>query len=191
MKFFKYDNEHGNLIIDNDSILLVKEFQKLLDVNRNKSKSDKSGINKEKAFKELTYIYLYLDWESPYFYQPEQDKHQAALQDSGLTDEEFQDEIFKEACKKYELIQNENINLRMLKACMASVEKIIFYFETVDINERDPVTGKPIYSSKDLISNIKNARELVISLRELETQVKKDLEQSSGLRGNVEAGYFD
>ena len=88
-------------------------------------------------------------------------------------------------------IQNENINLRMLKGCMMSVEKLIFYFENVDINERDPITGKPIYSSKDLISNIKNAKDLVISLQDLEKQVKKELEQDTGLRGGMEAGFYD
>jgi len=79
----------------------------------------------------------------------------------------------------------------MLKGCMMSVEKLIFYFENVDINERDPITGKPIYSSKDLISNIKNAKDLVISLQDLEKQVKKELEQDTGLRGGMEAGFYD
>ena len=139
----------------------------------------------------FTYIYLFIDWESPYFNFSEEERHKASLDTSKLSEVEFNDELFRAACKKYEEIQNENINLRMLKGCMMSVEKLIFYFENVDINERDPITGKPIYSSKDLISNIKNAKDLVISLQDLEKQVKKELEQDTGLRGGMEAGFYD
>ena len=162
-----------------------------MDVKRNKCPEDTSGKNKLRAYKEFAYIYLFFDWESPLANEPEQDRHQEALDNSGLTSEQFEDPEFRSACKMYESIQNRNINLRLLRACMSSVDKLIFYFENVDINERDEVTGKPIFSSKDLISNIKNAKELVASLNELEIQVKKDLESDSGLRGGVEAGFFD
>jgi hypothetical protein len=191
MKFFIYDNVNEQVVINREGILLVKEFAILMNEQRNKCTADPLGKNKIRAYKEFAYIFLFFDWESPFFNEPEQDRHQRSLENSGLTDEEFEDPEFKSACRMYESIQNGGINIRMLRACMSAVEKLIFYFETVDINERDAVTGKPIFSSKDLISNIKNAKELVASLNELETQVKKELEPDSGLRGGTEAGFFD
>ena len=191
MKFFIYDNVNGNVQLNSEGLLVISEFANLLSNDRNKTKEDKLGKKKEKAFREFTYIYLFIDWESPYFNFSEEERHKASLDNSKLSEVEFNDELFRAACKKYEEIQNENINLRMLKGCMMSVEKLIFYFENVDINERDPITGKPIYSSKDLISNIKNAKDLVISLQDLEKQVKKELEQDTGLRGGMEAGFYD
>lgn len=191
MKFFKYDNDNGNIVLDDTHILLVKEFRTLLDVDRNKSKLDKTGHNKDRAFKEFTYIYLFLDWESPYFNLPEQERHDASLQDSGLTDEEFNDQDFRDACKKYDEIQNSAISIRLLRSAMASVETLIYYLQHVDLNERDPVSGKPIYKTKDLIAEIKGCKDVIIGLTELELQVKKEVEQDTGLRGNAEAGYYD
>lgn len=191
MKFFKYDNVNECVTLNKEEILLVKEFTALMEDERNKCKEDKTGKGKTRAFREFAYIYLFFDWESPFFNDPEQERHARSLDNARLSDLEFEDVTFKTACRTYSDIQNRNINLRMLRGCMASVEKLIYYFENVDINERDPVTGKPIYSSKDLISNIKNAKDLVVSLQDLEKQVKKDLEPDSGLRGGAEAGFFD
>lgn len=191
MKFFKYDNDNGCIILNDEGILLVREYSLLMESSRNKSKTDKSGINKERAWREFSYIYLFLDWESPYSNLPEQDRHLAAMDDSTLSEEEFDNQEFRDACKKYDELQNSAISIRLLKSAMTSVETLIFYLSHVDLNERDPLTGKPIYKSKDLIAEIKGCKDVIVGLRDLETQVKKELEQDTGLRGNTEAGYYD
>ena len=191
MEFFNYDKENGNISINDGSLLLTKEFSNLLDVNRNKCKEDKTGKLKIKAFKEFKYIYLYLDWKSPYFSYSEQEKHKESFTDSELTDEEFNDILFRDACKKYEEIQNSSLDIKLLKAAMSAVESQIYYLEHVDLNERDPQTGKPIFKSKDLIAEIKGCKDLISSLRELESQVKKGVVTDVKLRGDAEGGMFD
>lgn len=191
MKFFKYDNDIGDITLNDEQILTIKEFKVLLDENRNKTKNDKTGHLKERAFKEFTYLYLFIDWESPYFNIPEQERHEAALQDSNLTEEEFNDPMFKDACRKYDEIQNSAISIRLLRSAMSSVETLIYYLQHVDLNERDPLNGKPIYKTKDLIAEIKGCKDVIIGLNELELQVKKEVDQDTGLRGNAEAGYYD
>ena len=191
MKFFVYDNVNGNISIDDESVLLLSEFEALLEPSRNITKSDKTGKQKTRAFKELKYIYLFFDWNSPYFQFSEQDRHREALKDSSLTQLEFEDVTFRTACQKYDELQNASLDLRMLKSAMGAVEKQIFYLDHVDLQERDPVTGKPIFKSKDLIAEIKGCRDLISSLRELEVQVKRGLQTESTLRGNTEIGLFD
>jgi hypothetical protein len=191
MKFFQYDKDNECVALNDIGILAIKEFAALMETTRNKTKSDKTGKNKEKAFKEFQYIYLFLDWESPYFSLPEQDRHEGALQDSGLTNDEFNDPEFKSACKKYDELQNSSIPLRLLKSAMNAVESQIYYLNHIDLNERDPLTGKPIFKSKDLIAEIKGCKDLIVTLNELEQQVKKEIEPSNGLRGNMEAGTYD
>ena len=191
MKFFVYDNVNGNVSIEDESLLLIKEFETLLSENRNKTKEDKTGKKRTRAFKELKYIYLFFDWNSPYFQYAEQDKHNEALMDSGLTKEEFDDIQFRQACQKYQEMQESSLDIKLLKAAMSAVEKQIFYLENVDLQERDQVTGKPIFKSKDLIAEIKGCKDLISSLRELEVQVKKGLEVESSIRGNTEVGLFD
>ena len=61
MDFFVYDKENGNVGINDESILLVKELSDLFELNRNKTKEDKTGKNKTRAFRELKYIYLFFD----------------------------------------------------------------------------------------------------------------------------------
>ena len=186
-----YDNVNGKIEINDESLLLTKEFELLLDSNRNKTKEDKTGKLKSKAFKEFKYIYLFFDWESPYFKYSEQDKHLESLKDSGLSEEEFNDELFRAACRKYDEVQNSSLDIKLLKAAMIAVEGQIYYLEHVDLNERDPVSGKPIFKSKDLIAEIKGCKDLISSLRELEKQVKEGIESESTLRGDLEIGKFD
>lgn len=191
MKFFTYDKVNGELILEDESILLVKEFENLLDTKRNICKEDKTGKKKLRAFKELKYMYLFFDGTSPYFTFPEQERHKEALADSELTDVEFNDLIFREACKKYDSLENSSLEIRLLKAAMMAIENQIFYLQHVDLNERDPVSGKPIYKSKDLIAEIKGCKDIIIGLKDLELQVKKGVDSEDSLRGNVESGLFD
>lgn len=191
MKFFTYDKVSGEVSINNESILLIREFDTLMDNERNKTKEDKLGKLKTKAFKEFKYIYLFFDWESPYFQYSEQERHKESLLDSKLTDSEFKDSLFLEACKKYETMQNMLLDVRLLKAAMEAIESQIYYLAHVDLNERDQITGKPIFKSKDLIAEIKGCKDLISSLRELESQVKKGMETESNLRGGTQIGMFD
>jgi len=192
MKFFKYDKVNGELEIDDEGeIFLIKEFNALLDLKRNVTKDDKSGKKRALAFKEFKYIYLFFDWESVYFSFNEQDKHTNAYSDSGLSSEEFDNPLFREACKKYDLMQNSSRDLKLLKSAMGAVDKQIHYLDNVDLQERDPMSGKPIFKSKDLIAEIKGCRDLISTLRELEVQVKKGLEIDSNVRGGTELGMFD
>lgn len=191
MKYFTVDKSTGSLDFSDSRILLIKEFKALLDSTRNKSKSDPKGEIKERAQKEFTFMFLYLDWESPYFKYPEEDRQQAAFDDSGLTEEQMNDPEFIEACKKYNELQDKIQELRLLKGCMLTIESIIYYLEHIDVNERNPSDGKPIYKTKDVIMEIKNARELIKTVRDLEKEVKEGVSDESSVRGGVELGYFD
>lgn len=191
MKFFIYDNVNGGVEINDESILTVREFAVLMELERNKTKDDKTGKKKERAFKEFKYMYLFIDGQSPYFQFPEQDRHAEALLDSGLTTEEFNDPVFREACRKYDSLQNSSLEVRLLKAAMNAVENQIQYLENVDLSERDPATGKPVFKSKDLIIEIKGCKDIITSLRDLELQVKKGENSETKLRGDVEQGLFD
>lgn len=61
MKFFRYNNDSGALELNDEGILVVAEYKALLNPERNKTKTDKTGHLKERAFREYTYIYLALD----------------------------------------------------------------------------------------------------------------------------------
>ncbi len=181
MNVFVYDNLHKQLELNEPELLLVKEFKALLD--RDKTK------NKEQATKELTYIYLAIDFKSPYSQYSEYERHEEALNDSGLTEEEFNNPIFREACRKYRNLQDSNKSIKLLNAARAAADQFIDYFETIiDLNERDQ-NGKPVFSAEKVMKEMAQLSKVHEQLVMLESQVKQELEVSSGTRAGVQKGF--
>jgi hypothetical protein len=72
------------------------------------------------------------------------EKHKAALEDSGLTDEEWNDQIFRAAVRKYIEIKDSSRILSLIKTAFRTLEKMRVFLDNIDLDERDPVTNKPI-----------------------------------------------
>lgn len=181
MNVFTYDSDHLQLEINEPEILLVREFKALLD--RDKTK------NKARVIKELTYIYLALDWKSLYSNYSEQERHEEALADSGLTEEQFNDPIFREACRKYRKIQDSNKSIRLLEAAKKAADQLTDYFDViVDLNERD-VNGKPVFSAEKFMKEVAQLSNVHEQLITLEKEVKESVSQESTTRGGVNTGY--
>ena len=191
MKFFLFDNSTNSVVVNEPEVLLIKEFAALWNNDRNKTKGDPKGIKKTRAYRELTYIWLMLDWTSPYVDFDEQERHQECLKDAGLTEKEWNDPDFRAACRKYRELQNSSRALKLIKSAQGVVDKITDYFNNIDIEERDPVTGKPIFKTKDIMAELSNVSNVVEQLKTLEYLYKKEQEQQSGLMGDVEAGFMD
>lgn len=189
-KIFLYDNTNNRLELNTPEILLVREFGVLMENDRNKCKADPKGIQKLKAFREFQYIYLAIDWQSPYADYPEQERHQEALKDASLTEQEFNDPEFRAACRKYRALQESNRSIKLLHAAQNTVDKFADYFNNVNPEERDPNTGKPIYQVKNIMAEMSNISKVNEELSILEGQVKKQLLETSNIRGGAEDGFI-
>ena len=190
VKIFQYNNANGSVELNTPEIILVKEFEALMKNERNITEQDKTGKFKSKAFREFTYIYLALDWQSPYADYPEQERHQLSLQDAKMTNDEFNDPEFRAACRKFRDIQNQTRSIRLLKAAQETVDKFMDYFHNIDPEERDPLTGKPIFKVKDIMAEISSLSKVQDELNTLEQMVKKEMAESSQLRGGYEDGFM-
>ena len=153
MEIFIFDNATNTLRINEYSILLIKEFADLWDIERNKCKEDKSGKDRLLAFKEFTYIYLSLDYKSPYFAYLEQDKHYAALVDSGLESSHTKDPMFIAAYNKYKEIQEADPILSLIKTAHHTLYRTQVFLDSIDFTEIDEM-GKPLYKPKSVIEDI-------------------------------------
>ena len=181
MNVFSYNNLNKQLEINEPEILLVKEFKALLDRDKTKHKT--------KATRELTYIYLAIDYKSIYNQYTELERHEEALSDSGLTEEEFNDPIFREACRKYRNLQDSNKSIKLLNAARNAADQFVEYFETIiDLNERDQ-NGKPVFSAEKVMKEMSQLSKVHEQLTALESLVKQDLEVSSGTRAGVQKGF--
>lgn len=189
IKVFQYDNVTGKVELNTPEILLIREFAALMDVKRNKCKEDPEGKYKLRAFREFTYIYLAIDWMSPYRDYYEQDKHQEALRDADITEEEFNNPEFRAACRKYRALQDETRSIKLLKAAQNVIDKFVDYFNNIDVEERDEQTGKPIYKTKDVMAEISSLHKVHEELVILESQVKKEISETSSIRAGAVDGY--
>lgn len=177
MNVFNYDSLNKQLEINEPEIFLVREFKALLE------------RDKERAFKELTYIFLALDYKSIYSQYTEYERHEEALSDSGITEEMFNDSLFREACRKYRSLQDSNKSIKLLNAARNAADQFVDYFETIiDLNERDQ-NGKPVFSAEKVMKEMAQLSKVHEQLVALEAQVKQELEVQSGTRANVDEGF--
>lgn len=120
----------------------------------------------------------------------ERDKHEAALVDSGLTEEDLNDEDFLAAFRKYREILETDPYLRLLKAAYRHLHKMEVELDQIDYSERD-CDGKPIYKMSDQLKNFAEIGKQYTVLKTLEEQYKTNQEAEAKVRGDVELGTFD
>ena len=168
MNIFIFDGTTNTLKINEYEILLVKEFADLWDESRNKCKEDKNGKNRLLAYKEFTYIFLALDFKSPYLKWTEKQRHEAALADSGLNEEHLKDEKFKAAYHKYDQIQNTDPFLELIKTAYKTLRKTKIFLDSIDFNNDIDSEGRPLYKPKDVMADIGMIGKMRVQLDELE-----------------------
>lgn len=189
---FLYNNSTGSLELNVHEILLVKEFETLWDLERNKCKEDPTGKKRLRAWREFKYIWLFVDWKSPYQQYLEMEKHKASMIDSGLTDEEWNDQDFRNAVRKYIEIKDSSRILSLIKTAFRTLEKMRVFLDNVDLEERDAVSNKPIWKGKDILDNIGSIATMTDKLKELELNYKKDqVASNTKLRGDILPGFMD
>ena len=173
MNIFIFDGTTNTLKINEYEILLVKEFADLWDESRNKCKEDKNGKNRLLAYKEFTYIFLALDFKSPYLKWTEKQRHEAALADSGLNDQ----------------IQNTDPFLELIKTAYKTLRKTKIFLDSIDFNNDIDSEGRPLYKPKDVMADIGMIGKMRVQLDELEKSYKANLEASSDIRGGGIIGF--
>ena len=189
IKFFAYDNSKNKIIINQPEILLVKEFADLWTNERNKCKEDPTGDKKIRGFKELVYIYMAIDWGAPGSKDTPANRHKYALEASGLSEEEYNDPIFRAACNKYKQLQNSSSVIgQIIETYVNKIHEMQEFIKSIDYNER---TGVPIFKIKDTLTEMQSLDKAIDSLKNLENKYKEEQMEASGLRGNARAGLFD
>ena len=189
MNIWDYNQKTGRAQLVTADLVLIDEFKKLLEPSRNKCKEDPSGLDHIRADREFTYIYLAIDWKSPYANYSNQERHEAALKDAHITEEEWNNPEFRAACRKYVSIQDSNRYVRLLQAAQEVTDKIIDYFHNVDLQEQDE-QGKYLVKVKDVQAAMKEAADQIETLKQIESLVKKEVMEQSQIRGGAVEGFM-
>ena len=114
------------------------------------------------------------------------------MNDSCLTQEEFDVPDFRAACRKCLAIVNADRILKLLNAAYKQCDDITEYFEViVDYTKEDPNTGKPIFDPKNVMAMIKSIGGVIEGIDTLKVMYTKGLEAASDLRADAQPGYKD
>ncbi len=170
-------------------LALIPEFKKLITRDKGKAGTgDYDGRKKLKATAEFTYIYLMLDWRSPFRHYTQTEMHMEALRITGLTEAETMDADLRAAYTKYkELLYNASRSLKTLDSMKASLDKLDEYFETLDFRKEDK-KGEPKYSVSEYLNNIAKAEKAYESIMRFEKMVITELENTGSIQGEHKLG---
>lgn len=189
LNVWDYNQKTGRAQLVTADLVLIKEFKDLLSPARNKCQEDPSGLDHLRADREFTYIYLAISWKSPYANYSEQERHQAALKDGEITEEEWEDPTFRAACRKYKALQESNRYVRLLQAAELVTDRIIDYFNNLNLNETDD-QGKPLIKIADIQKAMENSAKQIETLNQLEALVKKEITEQTQIRGGAVEGFI-
>lgn len=174
-----FDIEGGKIVLNPNS-LFIPEFKEIWD--RDKSKDKYNATN------EIAYIVFMANMSNKNPYNAYSDKDKAAKVLSDTIRKE-PDEVILKALNRYKEFQN-TTNTRLLMGARSAADKLAEYFETIDFSLVDGY-GKPIYSARELASNLKEVGNIVKSLVLLETQVHREQLEMHAARGGSEIGLYE
>jgi hypothetical protein len=171
----------NNEVVYAPQVLAIGEFKDLWD--RDKTK------NKELANKELAFIYYSIDFRSIYTSYFGEEKIERIKRDIRLPKTWKPDAKINAAIDKYnELSRTQSMGL--LEDAEYAVERLRDYFRTVDLTKTD-ATGKPLFTAKDLIGNLKNLGDVISGIKELKLEVLKEQQSGNMVKGNRQKSAFE
>lgn len=141
--------------------------------------------------KEISYITFLFDLSSdnPYRGYTEFERDTVLKKDLfGSLDWE-PDPIVKDAIDRFKKLM-ETTNTRVLLGAKKAAEELAKWFEQIDFSLLDNY-GKPIYSARELSSNLKEVGNIVKSLGLLEEMVRREQIEKTTTRGGTDIGMYE
>jgi len=177
-----FDIISGEVVID-PSRLIIPEFKTLW--TRDKSK------DKHMAAKEIAYITFRFDLsaDNPYRGYTEYEKDLVLKKDLFNNPNWEPDEAVNEAIEKFKKLM-ETTNTWVLLGAKKAAEELAKWFEQIDFTKLDGY-GKPIFSARELSSNLKEVGNIVKSLAQLEDMVRKEQLDKTTTRGGTDIGMYE
>ena len=139
--------------------------------------------NKERAMRELSYIFHVCSYESPYLAYGD-GRAEKVQNDLGIEP----DEVLRKAMVKYKELSKSPL-VHLLEAAMDACMKLKDYFLNIDFDEIDDATGKNKYNVKDVVATLSALPRAVEGIEKLTEQMERNQKDSRN-RKQVEVNAF-
>jgi hypothetical protein len=179
MEIFLYKN--NKLVLNVPEILLIPEFEVI--------------NNKPKSIDYFKYIFLMINWRSPYKDYEQEIRHRESLKSSNLKSEDITTDVL--VCMgKYKEIIDSNSVISLLRGMTASVHKFEKYFDNIDFTtkvESGARKGTMLYDPMEYLNVMKRAKDIFDSIKQLSKTLEEELQQKDhSVRGaDNDIGYFN
>lgn len=147
---------------------------------------------KRYAISELSYIYHFTDWNSSYADILDiEERKEKVLNDIFIKDKSKIkiDSTTDDAIAFYNDRQ-ETLSMELRNSAKRAIKKIMDYFDKVDLFEQDS-NGKYMNDVSKLVNAIEKSSSLVNKMSELTDSIKKEVSESSKLRGIDQKGMYE
>jgi hypothetical protein len=177
-----FDIVSGEVVID-PSRLIIPEFKKLW--SRDKTKDKHNAVN------EIAYITFLFDLsaDNPYRGYTEYERELVLKKDLFNNPNWEPDKAVTEAVDRFRKLM-ETTNTRVLLGAKKAAEELAKWFEQIDFSKVDNY-GKPIFSARELSSNLKEVGNIVKSLSQLEQMVSQEQLDKTTTRGGTDIGMYE
>ena len=164
MKLFEIKNWQ---LVVSEEVWGLLPFNKIL--KRDKSKE------KEKAMKEMLFLYFYCDIRSDYLAMKEADRIDEIKHDIGLPDNWVIDSVIEEAIALY--VNHDTVLEKLYRQTLKAVAAIGDYLENAEtlLSERD-VRGNPVNDISKITTAIQRVPKLMTDLKSAYKEVVKEKE---------------
>lgn len=179
---FRVENK---TVFPNEETLLIEPFKSIWERDKTKSKS--------KAFEEFAYIEFLSSMKktNPYRQYPEDRKESKIVEDIINTPNWKPDKKIKEAIDKIKEFQTEaSTTYSYYMSAKRAAEKMQYFFNTFNINERNEKTGNPVYKPRDITSALNETEKTLQTLKSLEAKIQEELLEETRNKSDKEISRF-
>jgi len=184
MKLIQFNKEKYDITY-NPELLALEAFKALIRRDRTK--------NKDKAIKEISFIYFYTDLRSDYAYIVEDDLRKEAIKhDLKLPDDWDIDEKVQEALELYERRSKTVAGTLYESACIAAIDVSKHLKKTEELLEEMDKNNKPKYDISKITMSLQRVPLIMRNLKEAYTELVKEQEEAAGRKtGQREFNMFE
>jgi len=175
---------NGYKVEPTPEVLLVEPFKSIWE--RDKSK------DKRKALKDFAYIEFMASKlrTNPFAQYPENVRREEIL-NKVIKDKKYKpDKLVEEGMQFIKDMQSKgSAAYRLYKTSLDALFRLEQFLNRIDFNERDK-SGKPIWKPADILKYIKETKEAMSNLRELEDKLYEDMREIYRVYGGKTISYF-
>lgn len=175
----------NKVVFPNPETLLISPFKDIWERDKTKEKAF--------ALEDLTYVEFTTSMfkSNPYREYPESRKHEVVMKDIITRKGWKVDPLITKAQKKIKDLQEDgSTTYNYYMSAKLALEKLQEFFNTFDINERNPKTFTPIHKPREITSAVKDTKDALLNLKALDSQMQDEMMADTKTRGNKEIGYF-